>query len=86
MVIDAEGMQDIEQRGEEGEELEGKGTPGSVQCRQLLHPLGMLSPQALLGLHFPAVLFLDFLQLQPGPSSLVSKVLSSLCDLGPRSC
>lgn len=47
MVIDAEGMQDIEQRGEEGEELE-ENMEHQGQCRvstgQLLHPLGMLSP------------------------------------------
>lgn len=33
MVIDAEGVQDIEQRGEEGEELEGNGASRSAQCK-----------------------------------------------------
>lgn len=43
----------------------------------------MLSPWALLGLQFPVVQLLDFLQLQPGPS-LTSQLLSSSVswDLG----
>lgn len=55
MVIDAEGMEDVEQRGDEGEELDGGGERLlETAAKALAHPPGTLSPTAQEATHDPA--------------------------------
>lgn len=78
MVIDAEGMQDIEQRGEEGEELEGT-EAGSAQGK---HWATTPSSKDAFSLGAARAALSNC---KPG-LHLASKLLSSLHELGPRSC